>query len=258
MKKRFGIVILLCLLFTLVAVSSASAAPTGTTVISNELSGTVDVLAQEATWSETSHYGTHDGTVYKEFELLDSSSNSISLAAGNVSSISVTGPDGTKTLTPDTDTTLWFNVAKPSGDYVYTIVIDDTTTYTATLAWTKMNILNIGWNLPATGTRTVNETFEVETTAQLNSALTGVTEVGRVLYIIEVMKSNGTPADTNDVTAVASDGQTLGYNTTGGFFYWGPPEGFTFSGTDTVTTTFNTTIKTPGTYTIKAYAVQLP
>lgn len=263
MQKRWVLAVFAALVLTLAFAGTALAAEPGT-VISNELSGTITVQGAtvEATWVETGRYGTNGGNVYKEYKLMYGG-NQISLASGNVTSITVVEPGNvTKTLTANTDSTLWFNVVKPSGDYVFTIVTADNTSYTATLKWTKMNILDIGWDLSSPATKTVNREFTINSTAKLNSALTGVTEVSRVLYVIEVTKDNAA-VGTDDVTVVASDGQALGYDEIGKFFYWGPRTGFTFSTSmygegNNVTTPFKVTFKNTGTYNVKAYAVQLP
>ncbi|HHY93370.1 MAG TPA: S-layer homology domain-containing protein [Firmicutes bacterium] len=85
--------------------------------------------------------------------------------------------------------------------------------------------------------------FQVTVTAQSEY------RIDRVLYIVEV-------TDGQDFQAVALDGQALGHDEAGGFWYWGPSTGFTFN-RGTVTTTFNVTAD-PGTYNVKIYAVQLP
>ncbi|MEW5762766.1 MAG: hypothetical protein AB1776_06175 [Bacillota bacterium] len=269
MRKRWILALVAALALTLAFAGTALAETPGT-VISNELTCAITVEQQlQATWQETGRYGTHDGTVYKEFELRDANNQKISLASSNVNSITVVEPDNVqKTLQPDTDNTLWFNVAKSSGDYVFTIVTKDGATYTATLNWTKMYILEIGWDLPSSATKGVNQDFTITGTAKLNLNLAGVTEVGRVLYVIEVTR-NGQAATSADVTVIgppAQQGgneQPLGYDEDGKFFYWGPRSGFTFStamyGQDgKVTTPFKVTFKNTGSYNVKAYAVQLP
>jgi len=268
MQKRWILAVFAALVLTLAFAGTAMAAPPGT-VISNELGGEIEVQEAgsgvlTATWVATGRYGTNLGTVYKEFELMYNGQQ-VPLAQDAVKSITVLEPGAAepRQLTPDTDDTLWFNVAKKSGEYVFTVVTADDTTYEATLQWTKMNILKIGWDLPGSKTVNKDEAFQVVSTAELDETLesAGVTEVGRVLYVIEVTK-NGTAVGTSDVTVVASDGQELSYDSTGKFFYWGPRTGFTFS-TDMykdgkVTTTFNVTFRNAGTYDVKAYAVQLP
>lgn len=275
MAKR-AVILLIALLLVLGVTSVAWAqglAPSGSAVISNIGTSTITVQAAPATWVETGRMGTHEGTVYKEFRLVDAAGKDISLAQDNVLSITVKEPGGaTKTLTPNTDPTLWFNVTKPAGSYEFTITLKDNAVYAATLTWTgPMQLLDITWDLPETFTATVNQSFAVNTTAAISAAVAGagVTEIGRVLYIIEVTKGGipVTPADVIAFGPPAQQGgqaQQLGYDDTGKFFYWGPRTGFTFStsmydqAANCVKTTFTVTFKTMGTYVVKAYAVQLP
>jgi hypothetical protein len=64
-----------------------------------------------------------------------SGGNVVSLASDNVQSISVDNGTDTQYLQPDTDSSLWFNVQKPAGDYTYTVITNSGATYTATLHW---------------------------------------------------------------------------------------------------------------------------
>lgn len=114
--------------------------------------------------------------------------------------------------------------------------------------------LTVGWSLPATFTATTNQSFTVETWAQKDGRLA---QVDRVLYVIEVTTQDGTRVGTEVVTAKAQDGQSLGYDSQGKFFHWGPRTGFKFD-QERLETTFTVTILQDGTYNVKAYAVQLP
>lgn len=269
-KKAVVLLIALALVF---GVASAAWATAPGPVISNTLGpSTVVAQAAQANWEATGRMGTHNGTVYKEYKL-SYNKQQVLLDVDHVSKITVEGPTeyGTKELTPNTDTTLWFNVTNPAGDYKFTIETRDGYIYEATLSWGgPMPLLVITWDLPQPKTVTVNESFVVSTTAAIKSEVVqaGVSEIGRVLYVIEVTKDGSVVTD-QDVTGVAEDGQALGYDEAG-FFYWGPRTGFTFStgmydtdtnndGTnDCVSTAFTVTFKKPGTYTVTAYAVQLP
>ncbi len=89
-----------------------------------------------ATMATTGLTGIHGDKVYQEFQMKVGDAV-IDLSATNVESISVVNPDATEvTLTPDTDSTLWFNVQKATGDYKYTVIDKTGKTYEATLAWT--------------------------------------------------------------------------------------------------------------------------
>lgn len=264
--------VLTALVVALVLAFSQAAMAQEGNVISNELEGTITVQTQslEGSFKETGRYGTHNGVIYKEFELLYGDQR-VSLSVGDVTSISVSGPDGTKTLTPNADQTLWFNVTKPAGNYVFTVVTaDGTTQYTATLAWTPMQLLNIGWNLPASKTVNAGEEFDIVSTAKLTEAIAnaGINAVENVLYIIEVggaalgdftitKVNDGDTQGIND-TFVSSNGKLVGY--------WGPSTGFTFdpsmydepnSPDSQVTTTFTAKFNKAGTYTVKVYAIQV-
>jgi hypothetical protein len=87
-----------------------------------------DSTPLEATLEATGNIGAHKGKIYKgkiyEEYWLKVDGKIIDLSAGNVKSITVVEPDATeaKELTPNTDSTLWFNVQKLSGDYKYTVV----------------------------------------------------------------------------------------------------------------------------------------
>lgn len=135
-----------------------------------------------------------------------------------------------------------------------------------TLNATVAQKLNLGWTIASTNVK-VDIPFDIITTAELADP-TNFPSVDRVLYIIEVTR-DGVVATNVDLQAVANGqdgagGNTvvnvpLGYDAAGGFFFFGDrTNGFTFSSTAQITTTFTVTIKKPGTYNVKAYAVQLP
>jgi len=90
----------------------------------------------------------------------------------------------------------------------------------------------------------VDETgsFDISVTAESDYM------IDKVLFVIEVTGDN-------DFTAVAVDGQSLGYDEEGGFWYWGPRNGFTFERGST-TSEFTVTAE-PGTYSVRIYTVQL-
>ncbi|RKL63767.1 PEGA domain-containing protein [Thermoanaerobacteraceae bacterium SP2] len=96
-----------------------------------------DSAPLEAAFEATGNIGAQEGKIYEEYRL-KADGKVIDLSTGNIKSIKVVEPDATeaKELTPNTDSTLWFNVQKLSGDYKYTVVDNNDITYTATLTWT--------------------------------------------------------------------------------------------------------------------------
>ncbi|CAJ0571031.1 unnamed protein product, partial [Mesorhabditis spiculigera] len=69
--------------------------------------------------------------MYAEFELLDKDGVKVSLAADNVEYIKQDGA----ALTPDDQGTLWFNVVKPAGQYVFEVKTKAGEEYLAILDW---------------------------------------------------------------------------------------------------------------------------
>ncbi|CAI6023383.1 hypothetical protein PAECIP112173_00341 [Paenibacillus sp. JJ-100] len=69
--------------------------------------------------------------MYAEFELLDKDGVRVSLAADNVEYIKQDGV----TLTPDDQETLWFNVVKSAGQYVFEVKTKAGGQYLAILDW---------------------------------------------------------------------------------------------------------------------------
>lgn len=82
--------------------------------------------------------------------------------------------------------------------------------------------------------------------------------IDRVLYVVEVTGSqNGFTVQGYDYTL--NQWIPLGYDSQGGFYYWGPRQGFSFTDAmGTPTSPFKITFSQPGTYSFKIYAVQLP
>ncbi|WP_221040204.1 S-layer homology domain-containing protein [Gelria sp. Kuro-4] len=97
---------------------------------------TIEWGAIEASFAGTERIGAHDGKVYEEYQL-KAGDKVIDLSADNVQSITVVEPGATdpKTLEPNTDSTLWFNVQSAASDYKFTVVDKNDITYTATLVW---------------------------------------------------------------------------------------------------------------------------
>jgi len=113
-------------------------------------------------------------------------------------------------------------------------------------------VLTLSWDPAPPVQATVNQVFNVEVTASKDPK---VIEVNDVLYVIEVTKGDN-PATPADIEAETTEGVKLGYDEAGGFFYYGPRSGFTFSEA-TVTTGFQVKVKKAGTYGVKVYAVKL-
>jgi hypothetical protein len=96
-----------------------------------------DSKITEGNFGFTGNIGTSDGKVYQEYEFIVGDSV-IDLSSNNVSRIKVLEPGAAayKDLTPNTDTTLWFNVEKVSGDYRFQVIEKDQDIHTGTLEWT--------------------------------------------------------------------------------------------------------------------------
>jgi hypothetical protein len=83
----------------------------------------------------TGNMGIHDGKVYEEYRL-EAGGDVISLDSDNVKRISLTkGDEEPVKLTPNSDSTLWFNVQKESATYTLRVQDMDDVIYEATLDW---------------------------------------------------------------------------------------------------------------------------
>ncbi|WP_413373306.1 hypothetical protein [Paenibacillus taichungensis] len=69
--------------------------------------------------------------MHAEFALLDKDGVNLSLAAGNVEYIKQNGVN----LVPDDQETLWFDVSKPAGKYVFEVKTKAGQEYLAILDW---------------------------------------------------------------------------------------------------------------------------
>ncbi|MGE5561048.1 MAG: S-layer homology domain-containing protein [Chloroflexota bacterium] len=103
----------------------------------------VTVGTVPAAFVPTDQTGIHAGKVFEEYQL-KADDRVIDLSSANVESISVLGPGAAvpEMLTPDTDSTLWFNVQHAAGDYVYTVVDKNGVTYEAKLSWTALTAVS--------------------------------------------------------------------------------------------------------------------
>lgn len=100
----------------------------------------------------------------------------------------------------------------------------------------------------------VSVTADLGTQKDMSRGKGNVTAVDRVLYVIEVTGDN---VSESTLTAIAEDNQQLGYMS-GGCWYWGPSDGFTFDFDEgTASTTFNVTFNQAGSFTANIYAVRV-
>lgn len=117
--------------------------------------------------------------------------------------------------------------------------------------------LTLSWTLGESQETTVGTKSTFSVTATNNTG----ENISNVLYVIEILKDDG-PVSASDFTCQAvAEGEapiSLGYDTAGDFFYFGPSGGFTFPcEPSTITTNFELTFHNPGSYSVKVYAVQL-
>src|SRR5690606_32720024 len=114
-------------------------------------------------------------------------------------------------------------------------------------------------------TYTVDEEFTMSARASLAG---GLTHVDGVLYVIEVTRDGGQGIAPGDLEVTGTGGQSLGYDPVGQYFYWGPRTGCTFGcvagaapsgcAPDGAAPDFKVTSRKGGTYSVQAYAVQVP
>jgi len=98
--------------------------------------------ASEANFEATGRFGEHEGATYKEFKMVDSEGNSISLAIGAVKLIAEKGPEETDwvALEPNTDETLWFNIANDTGEYKFLVATSESMVNEAILEWNEPHV----------------------------------------------------------------------------------------------------------------------
>lgn len=180
---------------------------------------------------------------------------------------------------PLIDDTSRFRVTwKEAGEYTFrlSIVEQDSgneevlqeITETITVSANR-NAIDLKWDdgessEPLNLTYKLEEAFPVAATAALAD---GLTHVDNVLYVIRVTKDTDegdVPADDSDLSITGTDGQALGYNSEGEYFFWGPESGFQFCSQEApscavspATTTFEVTVHNAEDYEVSAYAVQL-
>ncbi len=78
-----------------------------------------------------------DGKVYEEYEL-EVDGDKISLASDKVKSITLQQDNETPvSITPSSDSNLWFDVQSESGEYTLRVIQKDNDVYEATLDWTE-------------------------------------------------------------------------------------------------------------------------
>ncbi|MDD2421716.1 MAG: S-layer homology domain-containing protein [Heliobacteriaceae bacterium] len=130
-------------------VVTAAAAKTGTVTITATASRgnatmsadcKVTVVEKEAvttgTFKATGNVGSHDGKLYEEYRF-EVDGKQISLAQDQVKAITLQKDDAAAIeLTPNTDSNLWFNVQRESGEYTITVEDKNDNNYVATINWT--------------------------------------------------------------------------------------------------------------------------
>jgi hypothetical protein len=106
-----------------------------------------------------------------------------------------------------------------------------------------------------------NEENTAAVTAKLKDSLQcdegEIKEISEVLFIMEIKDENGNFVGNDVLTATGTDGQSLGYDAQGEFWYWGPRQGFSFKDKEGATTVFTYSFNQAGEYSVKIYAVQL-
>ncbi len=89
-----------------------------------------------AVLTATDNAGIRDDKVYVEYRL-EANDNQISLAADQVKSITLQKDNEEPVeLTPNADSTLWFNVQRETAEYTLKVVDNDDRVYTAVIDWT--------------------------------------------------------------------------------------------------------------------------
>jgi hypothetical protein len=101
---------------------------------------TVTVVKEDSvmagTMEATGNIGSHEGKVYEEY-VLKVDGETISLDEDNVKAITLQKDDEKAVeLTPNTDTSLWFNVQRESGQYTLTVTDQNDKKYSAVIDWT--------------------------------------------------------------------------------------------------------------------------
>jgi uncharacterized repeat protein (TIGR02059 family) len=145
----------------------------------------------KGTWTATGRVAYNDTrkAIYQEFKLIGlDGTTQINLDVNNVVSIEVQKPDGSvQRLTPNSDTTLWFNVlANQPGAYKFTVKTVNGATTEATLNWAGFKTVQATKTGNA-GTNGVNMYTEFKL-GDLNLAANSVVDVFQI-------KPDGTIAD---------------------------------------------------------------
>ena len=127
------------------------------------------------------------------------------------------------------------------------------------MSWDEVTDGTVGDNDVLTVSVKENEEKSAAVTAKLKDSLPceegKIKEISEVLFIMEIKDKVGNSVDNDVLTATGTDGQSLGYDAEGKFWYWGPRQGFSFK--EEATTEFTYSFKQAGEYSVKIYAVQL-
>lgn len=154
-----------------------------------------------ATLTPTGNVGAHASTVNEEFNMTDAANNQVKLDTNDVISITETRPDGTTIrLTPDSNTTLWFNVQNPAGNYVFDVVSASGAKYEATLNWKGLSSASLKQVDDGSGTYT----YELD-----DSSGTAITP-----NYLGFVGPDGTAADQSATAAISLSGSDAVLNTT--------------------------------------------
>jgi len=96
---------------------------------------------ETASLNATGGLSIHESITYVEYEMQDAEGAKVSLAADAVKLIAGKEAGQWAALTPNTDSTLWLNMAKPAGEYPFLVAGSDDTIYQADLNWTAPKAL---------------------------------------------------------------------------------------------------------------------
>ena len=127
------------------------------------------------------------------------------------------------------------------------------------MSWDEVTDGTVGDDDVLTVSVKENEEKSAAVTAKLKDSLQceegEIKEISEVLFIMEIKDNKGNFVGNDVLTATGTDGQSLGYDAEGKFWYWGSRQGFSFK--EEATTEFTYSFKQAGKYSVKIYAVQL-
>lgn len=187
--------------------------------------------------------GTFDGDLIIDEQLVDDAKTNITIEGGKFK------------FKEDPTEYLVFGKVAAYEDPYYNVV--NLTDKAMVLSWNQANPGTIDENkLTIQTQKDVKNTVIVD--AKINDEFSGgqIAKIKNVLFIMKIEDKEGSVVDNEKLEVVAGDGQALGFNKDGGFWYWGPiNEGFTFTGD--ASTEFTYTFNADGEYKVEIFAVQL-